>query len=112
MRAPLHPDLVDRKRMWTIVCIVIAIVMATTLRLAFMRTIQMTLDEDLVEAVDKAARRLGKSRSAFTREALRAALRRLREWELDRKHKEGYRRHPVGKDEFSVWTAEQAWGDE
>ena len=34
----------------------------------------MTLDAELVAAVDKAARRLGTSRSAFARDALRAAL--------------------------------------
>jgi len=31
------------------------------------RTVQMTLDADLVSAVDKAARRLGTTRSAFAR---------------------------------------------
>ena len=36
-----------------------------------MRTVQMTLDEDLVKAVDKASKRLGTTRSEFTRRALR-----------------------------------------
>ncbi len=42
---------------------------------ALMRTVQMTLDERLVDRVDRAARRLGTSRSAFTRDALRDAPR-------------------------------------
>ncbi len=35
-----------------------------------MKTVQMTLDEGLVEAVDKAAKRIGTTRSAFARDAL------------------------------------------
>jgi len=77
-----------------------------------MRTVQMTLEERLVTEVDRAARRLGTTRSAFTREALRDALRRLRLQALERKHRDGYRRKPVGKQEFKVWEVEQAWGDE
>ncbi len=39
-----------------------------------MRIVQMTLDEDLVNAVDRVSKRLRTSRSAFTRKALREAL--------------------------------------
>lgn len=74
-----------------------------------MRTVQMTLDPELVAAVDRAARQLGTSRSAFAREALRAALRRLQERALEQKHREGYRRKPVRRSEFSDWEAEQVW---
>lgn len=74
-----------------------------------MRTVQLTLDPELVAAVDRAARQLGTSRSAFTREALRAALRRLQERALEQKHREGYRRRPVRRGEFSGWEAEQVW---
>jgi metal-responsive CopG/Arc/MetJ family transcriptional regulator len=69
----------------------------------------MTLDPELVAAVDRAARQLGTSRSAFAREALRAALRRLQERALEQKHREGYRRKPVRRSEFSDWEAEQVW---
>ena len=77
-----------------------------------MRTIQMTLDDDLVKAVDRVSRQLRTSRSAFTRNALREALARHRLEQLERKHRQGYGRHPVAVDEFSVWETEQAWGDE
>lgn len=76
-----------------------------------MRTVQMTLDEELVDAVDEAAAKLGTSRSAFTREALRQALTHVRIRELERKHREGYRKNPVARDEFDVWEHEQAWGE-
>jgi metal-responsive CopG/Arc/MetJ family transcriptional regulator len=71
----------------------------------------MTLDEELVDEVDRAAAAQGKSRSAFTREALRAALQRASERELERRHRLGYERRPVGPGEFSDWDAEQAWPD-
>ena len=77
-----------------------------------MRTIQMTLDDDLVESVDRVAKSLKTSRSAFTREALRAALDQHRTGLLEEQHRRGYELHPVSKDEFAVWEEEQAWGDE
>ncbi len=77
-----------------------------------MRTVQMTLDGELVRQVDRAVQRLGTTRSAFTREALRDALRRIRVEELERKHARGYARRPVRRGEFTGWEPEQAWGDE
>jgi len=77
-----------------------------------MRTIQMTLDDDLVKAVDRVSKELCTSRSAFARKALRDALARYSLEQLERKHRRGYERHPVAADEFSFWETEQAWGDE
>jgi metal-responsive CopG/Arc/MetJ family transcriptional regulator len=77
-----------------------------------MRTIQMTLDENLVKDVDRVSRELHTTRSAFTRKALREALSRYRLEQLEHKHRQGYEQHPISTDEFSVWEAEQAWGDE
>lgn len=73
-----------------------------------MKTVQMTLDEDLVAAVDRTVRQLGTTRSAFTRDALRAALDRARVRDLERKHREGYSRKPVRKREFSIWESSSA----
>ena len=77
-----------------------------------MKTVQMTLDDDLVEAVDRVSKQLHTNRSAFTRKALREALARYTLERLERKHRKGYERHSVAADEFSIWEAEQAWGDE
>ena len=76
-----------------------------------MKTVQMTLEEDLVQRVDRMVRKLGTTRSAFTRDALKAALARLREQELERKHREGYERVPVEPGEFDDWLDEQVWPD-
>ena len=77
-----------------------------------MRTIQMTLDDDLVRSVDKIVEELKTTRSAFTRAALREAIDRFNLSQLEKKHRRGYEAHPVSKDEFSVWQSEQDWGDE
>jgi metal-responsive CopG/Arc/MetJ family transcriptional regulator len=71
----------------------------------------MTLDAALLVAVDKAAKQLRTTRSAFTRDALRMALARIHTRELERKHREGYARKPVGKQEFSIWGDEQVWAN-
>lgn len=76
------------------------------------RTVQMTLDSELVREVDKVSRRLKTSRSAFTRDALQRALGRIKELELEQAHREGYRRYPARKNEFGGWHREHAWGDE
>jgi metal-responsive CopG/Arc/MetJ family transcriptional regulator len=77
-----------------------------------MRTIQMTLDDELVESVDKIIKEIKTTRSAFTRQALQEAIDRLNTRRLEEKHREGYELHPVNKGEFSVWENEQDWGDE
>lgn len=77
-----------------------------------MRTVQMTLEEDLVQAVDRISKRLNTTRSAFTRKALREALARYSVEQQEFRHRQGYQRQPATSDEFAVWESEQAWGDE
>lgn len=75
-----------------------------------MKTIQMTIDEPLLAEVDRLIQTLQTTRSAFIREALELALQRHAIAELERKHAEGYRQHPVKPGEFDVWEEEQVWG--
>ena len=74
-----------------------------------MKTVQMTLDDDLVSQVDKIVERLGTTRSAFTREALRRALEEIRIEALEEQHRRGYEQHPVSPGEFDDWETEQVW---
>jgi metal-responsive CopG/Arc/MetJ family transcriptional regulator len=76
-----------------------------------MRTIQMTLDDDLVSSVDEVVKEIKTSRSAFTRNALRDAIERFNVSRLEQRHRSGYEVHPAKKTEFSVWEKEQDWGD-
>jgi metal-responsive CopG/Arc/MetJ family transcriptional regulator len=74
-----------------------------------MKTVQMTLDESLIAQLDKTVKKMKTTRSAFARAALRAALQRLNERERERRHREGYKRKPVRRDEFSDWENQQVW---
>ena len=76
-----------------------------------MKTIQMTLDDDLVKLVDRAVKKLHTTRSSFTRVALRNAIKNLNIIRLEERHRKGYESYPVTKAEFSVWEDEQEWGD-
>ena len=75
-------------------------------------TVQMTMDTALIARVDQLVKQLGTTRSAFTRDALRAALERYEEAELEARHIAGYRKLPSARDEFSVPEQDRAWGDE
>jgi len=74
-----------------------------------MKTIRVTLDEDLLAEVDEATQALNTTRSAFMRVALQLALREHKNAQLERQHVEGYARYPVKPGEFDVWEAEQFW---
>ena len=70
----------------------------------------MTLDDELVEAVDKVAKKLQTTRSAFTHFALREAINKEILKSLEKKHRAGYEKKPVKDAEFSIWESEQSWG--
>ena len=93
----------------TIIAIYIAIFVATK-KVGKMRTV-MTLDEELVQEVDRMVRRLGTSRSKFARSALRHPIQKADAEEMERRQREGYRRHPAEPGEFSDWEDEQVWID-
>ena len=75
-----------------------------------MKTIQMTIDEPLLKAVDRLSRARKTTRSAFIRDAVAAELRRDRIRHQEAAHAEGYRRYPVKPGEFDIWMDEQDWG--
>jgi metal-responsive CopG/Arc/MetJ family transcriptional regulator len=76
-----------------------------------MRTVQINLDDDLLEAMDEVIKELQTNRSSFTRDALRNAIAQHKIHCLEERHRKGYRQHPVPKGEFGVWENEQDWGD-
>jgi metal-responsive CopG/Arc/MetJ family transcriptional regulator len=76
-----------------------------------MKTIQMTIDDELLAEVDQVTRSMSVTRSAFIRQALILALKRRRIIELERRHAEGYARFPVQPGEFDVPESSLAWGE-
>lgn len=76
-----------------------------------MKTIQMTIDDELLAEVDHLTASLQTTRSAFIRSALQLALRHHAILEKEQQHAKGYAEHPVAQDEFDVWEAEQSWSE-
>jgi metal-responsive CopG/Arc/MetJ family transcriptional regulator len=71
-----------------------------------METVQIVLDKGLLQATDRAARRMKRNRSAFVREALREHLKRLEVRTSEERDREGYSRQPQTRDDASLWEGE------
>ncbi len=76
-----------------------------------METIQLTIEESLLAEAEQTARSLEMSRSDFIKEALERALRQREIIATERKHAQGYARHPQTSDEVGEWESEQEWGE-
>lgn len=74
-----------------------------------MKTIQMTIDEKLLKAIDRLCRTRRTTRSALIRAALETELGRESVRAEESRHRAGYERHPVVAGEFDVWFDEQDW---
>lgn len=74
-----------------------------------MRTVQMMFDNSLIDGVDKVAKKLKTTRSAFTREALKSAINHYYTKQMENKHRKGYKKQPIQKGEFDIWEDEQQW---
>lgn len=77
-----------------------------------MKTIQITMDEELLARLDKAeeVRQLG--RSAVLRRATGEYLARQRRVEIARQYRKAYGAHDALGDEFKGWEDEAAWMNE
>ena len=76
-----------------------------------MTTIQMTLEEDLLDELDRTVKKMRTTRSALIRESIKQHLKSLHIRQLEAKHRAGYSAHPVKRGEFDGWETEQRWGD-
>ena len=74
-----------------------------------MKTIQMTIDEELLGKVDRMTEALQTTRSAFIRSALLLALKHHAIKAQEARHAAGYSRFPVQPGEFDIWHGEQTW---
>lgn len=77
-----------------------------------MKTIQITIDEVMLEQVDQATQQLNISRSSAIRAALAQWLHERHMEELDRLTEEGYRRVPAQPDEFTSAPGQRAKGED
>ena len=72
-----------------------------------MKTISITVDEEILQAADTLSRTLGMTLSAFTEHAFRLAFHQQQIKALEEQHRQGYLKQPVEESEFSVWEDEQ-----
>jgi len=73
------------------------------------RTVQITIDDELLQVVDKTVSDMKTNRSAFIRQALQLALKRIQILHLEQQHAAGYALHPSTPGEFDGWESEQVW---
>jgi len=73
------------------------------------KTISIRIDEPLLKAVDVAMKSERRRRSEVIREALELWLKRRALEEKVRRHREGYKRHPVTPNEFEPILRAQRW---
>jgi metal-responsive CopG/Arc/MetJ family transcriptional regulator len=74
-----------------------------------MKTIQVLLDTKLLQAADRAARRMKRNRSALIRDALREHLRKLEIRALEERDRAGYSQRSRSYDESLPLEAQAAW---
>ncbi len=80
-----------------------------------MKTVQITLDEALLQQVDEVVQNEGTNRSAWIREILEEALKRYRITQLEKRDREGYIKYPPTAEEIEemqLWESAQVWPDD
>lgn len=80
--------------------------------LGAMKTVQVNIEEALLENVDQFIQKKGITRSAFVRESLELNLKRQQMREADEKHRLSYLEYPQDLDEIHQWEKEQVWPEE
>jgi metal-responsive CopG/Arc/MetJ family transcriptional regulator len=76
-----------------------------------LKTIQITLPQELLVKIDQTVTELDTNRSAFARQAFEDALFHLRIEQMERQDAEGYARQPQDLEEIALWESIQDWGD-
>ncbi len=89
--------------MWTNIIILLEVTM--------LKTIQITLPQELLLKIDQTVTELETNRSAFARQAFEDALFHRRIEQMEQQDAEGYARRPQDPDEIAQWESVQDWGD-
>jgi metal-responsive CopG/Arc/MetJ family transcriptional regulator len=77
-----------------------------------MEIVQIVLDKKLLHAADRAAKRVGRNRSALVRDALREHLRRLELRASEELDRQGYSLQSQADTETSGGESEAVWPEE
>jgi len=74
-----------------------------------MKTIQITIDPELLHLIDNDEESMKKGRSAFMRQAVRYYLEQKRLKSISEKYRSGYAQGLVKDHDLSIWEDEQVW---
>jgi metal-responsive CopG/Arc/MetJ family transcriptional regulator len=74
-----------------------------------MKTIQITIDPELLHEIDNDEESIKKGRSAFLRQAVRYYLEQKRLKSISEKYRSGYTRGLAKDDDLTIWEDEQVW---
>lgn len=74
-----------------------------------MKTIQITIDPDLLHKIDSDEESMKKGRSAFLRQAARYYLEQKRLKSISDKYRSGYTQGLAKDDDLTIWEDEQVW---
>ena len=77
-----------------------------------MAIVQIVIDNKLLRAADRAARRTKRNRSHLVRDALREHLRKLEVLAMEERDRQGYAGGNQWRDESEKWEREAAWPPE
>lgn len=77
-----------------------------------MQTIQVVLDDQLLNAADVAAKREKVNRSALIRQALADHLKRLQISDLEERDRRGYQANPQRQEDSLAWEAAAVWPED
>jgi metal-responsive CopG/Arc/MetJ family transcriptional regulator len=77
-----------------------------------MATIQIVIDNELLQATDKAAKSENTNRSALIRQALQDYLKKLRIKEMEERDRLGYLAKPQTEEEFMPWVEAAVWPED
>jgi metal-responsive CopG/Arc/MetJ family transcriptional regulator len=76
-----------------------------------MQIVQVVLDKKLLQAADRAARKLKRNRPALVRDALKEYLRKLEIHDRENRDRDGYSNKP-SRGTPNIWEGEAVWPDE
>ncbi len=76
-----------------------------------LKTIQITLPEDLLTEIDRTVAERDTNRSSFARQAFEDALFRVWVEKMERQHAKAYAHQPEDPDEMTLWERVQDWED-
>ena len=74
-----------------------------------MKTIQITIDPELLHKIDNDEESMKKGRSAFLRQAVRYYLEQKRLKSISEKYRSGYTKELAKDDDLTIWEDEQVW---